>query len=182
LVAVATKVLIKATPSANRKSENSAEFARKTVDLWRTTKPSSRKAPAMSEISVTAEPQPPRSSQPVATEQISALLAVTPTLTDDELIARRSAWFYAYKSQKNVFTPKTGGPCSCPCCGHVTLSELGGYEICDECGWEDDGQDDHDAHIVRGGPNGRESLNAAREAYVQQGGTPLPRQPPTEAT
>jgi hypothetical protein len=35
---------------------------------------------------------------------------------------------------------------------------------------------------VRGGPNGRESLSAAREEYVQQGGTPLPHRPPTEAT
>jgi hypothetical protein len=65
-----------------------------------------------------------------------------PTLTDEELIARRTAWFAAYTSQKNVFAPEAGGPYSCPCCGHVTLSERGGYEICAECGWEDDGQDD----------------------------------------
>jgi hypothetical protein len=26
----------------------------------------------------------------------------------------------------------------CPCCGHLTFSEVGGYEICDICGWEDD--------------------------------------------
>jgi hypothetical protein len=105
-----------------------------------------------------------------------------PTLTDEELTARRTAWFEAYTSQRNVFAPQGGGPYSCPCCGHLTLSERGGYEICDVCGWEDDGQDDHDAHIVRGGPNGRESLSAAREAYVQQGGAPLPHQPPAPAT
>lgn len=27
---------------------------------------------------------------------------------------------------------------SCPCCGEKCLSEIGGYEICDNCGWEDD--------------------------------------------
>lgn len=26
----------------------------------------------------------------------------------------------------------------CPCCGHQTIGELGGYEICDVCNWEDD--------------------------------------------
>ncbi|GAA4561508.1 CPCC family cysteine-rich protein [Planotetraspora kaengkrachanensis] len=44
-------------------------------------------------------------------------------------------------------------PYPCPCCGFLTLSERGGYEICPVCFWEDDGQDDHDADQVRGGPN-----------------------------
>ena len=26
----------------------------------------------------------------------------------------------------------------CRCCGHLTLTEYGGYEICEVCGWEDD--------------------------------------------
>ena len=26
----------------------------------------------------------------------------------------------------------------CPCCGHLTLSAQGIYEICEVCGWEDD--------------------------------------------
>jgi len=30
----------------------------------------------------------------------------------------------------------------CPCCGHLTLRERGGFELCPECDWEDDGQDD----------------------------------------
>jgi hypothetical protein len=42
----------------------------------------------------------------------------------------------------------------CPRCGHTSLSEHGSYEICEERGWEDDGQDDHDSHILRGGPAG----------------------------
>lgn len=35
----------------------------------------------------------------------------------------------------------------------------------------------HDAHVVRGGPNGRLSLEDARADYVRQGGTPLPHLP-----
>lgn len=37
-----------------------------------------------------------------------------------------------------------------------------------ECGWEDDGQDDKDAHIVRGGPNGSLSLAQARLEYLEE--------------
>jgi len=33
------------------------------------------------------------------------------------------------------------------------------------CWWEDDGQDDEDADVVRGGPNGELSLEAARHNY-----------------
>jgi hypothetical protein len=53
----------------------------------------------------------------------------------------------------------------CPCCRYWTLTERGAFEICDECNWEDDGQDDEDADVVRGGPNGSLSLTAARELY-----------------
>jgi hypothetical protein len=53
-------------------------------------------------------------------------------------------------------------PYACPCCGYLTLSQRGGYLICKVCFWEDDGQDDHDADQVRGGPNGALSLSAAR--------------------
>jgi len=53
----------------------------------------------------------------------------------------------------------------CPCCGHPTLGEQGGYEICGVCGWEDDGQGDDDADEVRGGPNGDYSLTEARRNF-----------------
>jgi Cysteine-rich CPCC len=102
------------------------------------------------------------------------------SLSDDELVARRVAWFQRYTSRRNLFAPKDGGPYSCPCCGHLTLSERGGYEICDECGREDDGQDEHDSHIVRGGPNGRLSLDDARAAYVAGGGRAQSHRPPTD--
>jgi hypothetical protein len=55
----------------------------------------------------------------------------------------------------------------CPCCGYKTLYERGGYEICKVCFWEDDGQDDHDADDVRGGPNGVLSLKQARLNYLE---------------
>jgi hypothetical protein len=55
---------------------------------------------------------------------------------------------------------------ACPCCGHRTLSARAEFDICVECGWEDDGQDDHDADVVRGGPNGRLSLTQARSDYA----------------
>ncbi|WP_425341995.1 CPCC family cysteine-rich protein [Amycolatopsis coloradensis] len=51
---------------------------------------------------------------------------------------------------------------ACPCCGYLTVGERGAYEICPVRFWEDDGQDDHDADVVRGGPNGRLSLTVTR--------------------
>ncbi|MFI0943848.1 CPCC family cysteine-rich protein [Streptomyces sp. NPDC021020] len=53
----------------------------------------------------------------------------------------------------------------CPCCRHVTLTHRGGFEMCRICGWEDDGQDDHDADAVAGGPNGSMSLAEARRRF-----------------
>ena len=57
----------------------------------------------------------------------------------------------------------------CPCCRYKTLDSRGGFEICPVCFWEDDGQDDHDADEVRGGPNSTLSLIQAREAYKRIG-------------
>jgi Cysteine-rich CPCC len=104
-----------------------------------------------------------------------------PSIPDDELVRRRLEWFTAYTSQRNVFAPAGEAPYTCPCCGHATLSERGGYEICVECGWEDDGQDDHDSAVIRGGPNGRLSLDDARADYIRKGGTPQQHLPPSEA-
>ncbi|MEU3722817.1 CPCC family cysteine-rich protein [Streptomyces sp. NPDC031705] len=53
----------------------------------------------------------------------------------------------------------------CPCCFQPTLGSSALFEICGECGWEDDGQDDADADRVWGGPNGRLSLTEARREY-----------------
>ena len=54
---------------------------------------------------------------------------------------------------------------TCPCCGYPTLAERGGYEICEICNWEDDGQDDPHADEVWGGPNGDYSLSEARANF-----------------
>lgn len=74
---------------------------------------------------------------------------------------------------------------ACPCCGYRTLTDRGGFEICPVCYWEDDGQDDADADVVRGGPNGRLSLTEARGNYrlygaCAQGYVGLVRKPTAE--
>jgi hypothetical protein len=53
----------------------------------------------------------------------------------------------------------------CPCCRFKTLYGRGQDEICAVCFWEDDGQDDHDANEVRGGPNYSLSLSKARDNF-----------------
>ena len=65
-----------------------------------------------------------------------------------------------------VEPPVPGRSYQCPCCRFWTLSERCGYEICPVCFWEDDGQDEHDAEEVRGGPNGDLSLRRARANYA----------------
>jgi hypothetical protein len=90
-----------------------------------------------------------------------------------EEIEQRKRWFASYMRSldgNSVSLLPRGEPYSCPCCYHLTLDERGGFEICVECDWEDDGQDDHDADIVRGGPNGSLSLTEARRLYRQRKG------------
>ena len=55
----------------------------------------------------------------------------------------------------------------CPCCKFKTLCGRSAYEICPVCYWEDDGQDEHDADVVRGGPNGSLSLRQAQKNFLQ---------------
>ena len=76
-----------------------------------------------------------------------------------EELARRVAWFREYVARLDGQPANL--PLRCPCCGCLTLGERGGYEICPVCFWEDDGQDDHDADVVRGGPNRALSLTQA---------------------
>ncbi len=84
-----------------------------------------------------------------------------------EELARRVAWFHGYTARLEGQPPEL--PLRCPCCGCKTLGERGGFEICEVCFWEDDGQDDHDADVVRGGPNGALSLTQARANYRRFG-------------
>ncbi len=69
----------------------------------------------------------------------------------------------------NVRGGPEDGPYPCPCCRYVTLGERSAYEICPVCFWEDDGQDDHDADEVRGGPNRGLSLTGARHNFARLG-------------
>ncbi len=57
----------------------------------------------------------------------------------------------------------------CLCCGSRTLSAPATFELCPVCWWQDDGQDEADADVVRGGPNGNLSLTAARANYLACG-------------
>jgi len=84
-----------------------------------------------------------------------------------EELSRRLNWFQEYTGR--IESQPSGLPLRCPCCGCRTLGERGGFEICPVCFWEDDGQDDHDADVVRGGPNGALSLTQARANFLQIG-------------
>ena len=90
-----------------------------------------------------------------------------------EEIERRTRWFEDYcdtLDNGSIFRPRAEGVVyPCPCCGCRTLSTRGGFEICPVCFWEDDGQDDHDADAVRGGPNHDLSLSQARSNYREFG-------------
>lgn len=55
----------------------------------------------------------------------------------------------------------------CPCCKFKTLYGRAQDEICPVCFWHDDGQDEHDADLVRGGPNRDLSLRAAQHHFFQ---------------
>jgi hypothetical protein len=51
----------------------------------------------------------------------------------------------------------------CPCCGSLTLSKMGSYEVCTVCSWEDDPVQSADPDY-EGGAN-PESLNMARAKW-----------------
>ncbi|MGB9415594.1 MAG: CPCC family cysteine-rich protein [Acidobacteriaceae bacterium] len=57
----------------------------------------------------------------------------------------------------------------CLCCGCRTLTVPGVFELCPVCWWQDDGQDEADADVVRGGPNGVLSLSTARANFLACG-------------
>ena len=53
----------------------------------------------------------------------------------------------------------------CPVCGYRTLLSRGSFEICGECGWEDEGVDDDDAEQPFGA-NGDCTIREYREEYL----------------
>lgn len=87
-----------------------------------------------------------------------------------DIFEHRRQWFEAYTRRVNqgvIKPPQPGLRFTCPCCAYPTLSERGGYDICELCNWEDDGQDDPHADEVWGGPNGDYSLAEARINFTQ---------------
>ena len=54
----------------------------------------------------------------------------------------------------------------CPVCGQHYFEEIGGYEICPVCGWEDDPVQRRDESFA-GGAN-ELSLNEARQAFREK--------------
>lgn len=54
----------------------------------------------------------------------------------------------------------------CPCCGFETISEIGTYEICEVCNWEDDPIQSANPDY-RGGAN-EESLSEAQLRWQHQ--------------
>lgn len=54
----------------------------------------------------------------------------------------------------------------CPCCANGTISELGNYEICPVCGWEDDPVQSEDPYFS-GGAN-LSNLNDAKKKYFEK--------------
>src|SRR3569833_480962 len=96
-------------------------------------------------------------------------------MADDETQKARSRWFEFYIGQldeagRRTYTPDSySGKFNCPCCGYPTLDERGDWEICYLCNWEDDGQDDHNADRVLGGPNAGYSLTLACVFFLCNG-------------
>jgi hypothetical protein len=86
--------------------------------------------------------------------------------SDDE-IARGRAWFHWYMDMLDRQPAQL--PLRCPCCFCKTLGGRACFEVCEVCYWEDDGQDEYDADVVRGGPNGELSLTQARANYRRFG-------------
>ncbi|WP_419179576.1 CPCC family cysteine-rich protein [Ralstonia solanacearum] len=56
---------------------------------------------------------------------------------------------------------------TCPCCGEKTLCELGVYEICPICLWEDDPTQSAEPEHA-GGANGRSLIEARRQWLIQK--------------
>ena len=59
---------------------------------------------------------------------------------------------------------KKNGKFQCPCCDHFTLDEVGIYDICPVCFWEDDGTTGEHSFSPNGIP-----LSEARINYVKYG-------------
>ena len=93
--------------------------------------------------------------------------------SNGEKIENNKKWFQFYvdrlKNHSVIEPKKENIRYKCPCCSYKTLSEKGRFDVCKICFWEDDGQDDIDADIIRGGPNRSLSLTQARLNFSEFG-------------
>ena len=79
------------------------------------------------------------------------------------------SWFNFYMQEIDSIPEsgfkKFGDYFLCSCCCFPTLTERRAWDICSLCNWEDDGQDDHNADKILGGPNRDYSLTEARQNF-----------------
>jgi hypothetical protein len=94
-------------------------------------------------------------------DRLSGRRSQTRPFTSSATDPRRNRWAPARHHEgvtvpfvNNHGVPETGME-PWPCCHHMTLTHRGGFEMCEVCGWEDDGQGDHDADVIRGVPTAR---------------------------
>jgi hypothetical protein len=90
-------------------------------------------------------------------------------------------WFIEAVNDLAARETESGRRYACACCDQLTLGEppTGTYEICEECGWEDDPVQFHDPDY-RGGANS-ESLREARENYAKHASRTAPPWPTPQA-
>lgn len=74
-----------------------------------------------------------------------------------ELILERRRKFNELIKSKNYLLKED--IITCPCCAYPKKKE---FDICPICWWQDEGYENENAKIVRGGPNGYLSLEQAR--------------------
>lgn len=88
-----------------------------------------------------------------------------------DIIGEQWAFFRAwlFEQRYRFRLVRRTNPAPCPCCGYLTFSadDLGNYEICAVCFWEDEGYPAtlDQIGIVVGGAN-RSSLKVARENFM----------------
>jgi len=82
--------------------------------------------------------------------------------SSDKIISERRNKFRELISKKHIMDSNFNKLLSiCPCCGYPKSNS----SLCNLCLWDDDGQDDSNAKLVRGGPNGLLSLEQARTNF-----------------
>ena len=88
------------------------------------------------------------------------------------------------QEEQEAKAPEKGKKFRCPCCGYYTLEEVGTYEVCPVCYWEDDPVQESDPKL-EGGANelslyeSRRNFKlygACEERYVKRVRAPLPEE------